>query len=57
MDWAHTYNIEHAERCPDCGKKLDLRFVGKEDWIFYCHECTKHVITSQFKTSEREDRT
>lgn len=40
----HVNEIEHDEHCPDCGAKLDLRYVGKHKFIYYCKECTKHHI-------------
>lgn len=44
MVWTHTFNVEHDERCEDCGDRLELRMIGNENWIFYCRKCLKHEI-------------
>ena len=56
MVWPHTYNVEHDEKCEVCGEKLELRFLGKEEWVFYCSHCLTHDIRPSWEVKEEDRR-
>ena len=55
MVWAHTFNVEEQEFCDDCGKELELRLIGKTQWVYFCTNCLKHNIKSKDAPKD-EDR-
>jgi predicted RNA-binding Zn-ribbon protein involved in translation (DUF1610 family) len=42
--WQHVDEVEHDEHCEVCKGKLEIRFLGVKDWVFYCPTCLKHEI-------------
>jgi hypothetical protein len=56
MAWAHTFNVEHDERCEVCGDKLELRMIGKDDWVFYCRKCLRHEIKKPLTEETVEEK-
>lgn len=56
MTWTHAFNYEHDEECPECGKPLELRYIGQKEWVFYCPGCLRHNITESKEIPNGEDR-
>jgi len=54
--WRHIDEVEHNETCGKCGQLLDLRYIGVDSRVFYCHVCKLHNIRPTIKEDNGEVR-
>lgn len=54
--WRHITEVKHSETCGNCGQLLELRYIGLDSSVFYCHTCNLHHIKPVIKEQNGEVR-